>query len=43
MPTTLSEPVGYTKVDGGLKALQGASQDVFDGKVRGKLVVDIQE
>lgn len=43
LPTALAEPVGYTKVDGGLKALQGASQDVFDGKVRGKLVIDIQE
>ena len=39
----LVEPVKFTKVDGGLPALQQASQDVFDGKVRGKLVIDPQE
>ena len=35
--------VSYTKVDGGLVALQKACQYVFDGKVRGKLVIDPQE
>jgi NADPH:quinone reductase-like Zn-dependent oxidoreductase len=39
----LVEPVKFTKVGGGLAAMQQASQDVFDGKVRGKLVVDPQE
>ena len=39
----LVEPVKFTKVEGGLPALQQASQDVFDGKVRGKLVIDPQE
>lgn len=39
----LVEPVGFTKVQGGLLALQQASQDVFDGKIRGKLVVNPQE
>lgn len=39
----LMEPVHFTKVEGGLSALQQASRDVFDGKVRGKLVVDPQE
>jgi NADPH:quinone reductase-like Zn-dependent oxidoreductase len=47
LPSQLSpgvaSPVSYTKVEGGLSALQKASQDVFDGKVRGKLVVDPQE
>jgi NADPH:quinone reductase-like Zn-dependent oxidoreductase len=33
------EPVRFTEFDGGLAALQQASQDVFDSKVRGKLVV----
>ena len=35
--------VSYTKVDGGLAALQTAGQDVFDGKVRGKLIIGPQE
>lgn len=35
--------VKYTKVGGGLSALQQASQDVFDGKVRGKLIVNLQD
>lgn len=39
----LVEPVKFTKVAGGLQALQQASQDVFDGKVRGKLVLDLQD
>jgi NADPH:quinone reductase-like Zn-dependent oxidoreductase len=39
----LVEPVKFTKVDGGLAALQRANQDVFDAKVRGKLVVNPQE
>ncbi|KAH7071597.1 oxidoreductase domain-containing protein [Paraphoma chrysanthemicola] len=39
----LVEPVKFTKVDGGLAALQQANQDVFDGKVRGKLVINPQE
>jgi NADPH:quinone reductase-like Zn-dependent oxidoreductase len=33
------EPVEFTEIDGGLAALQQASQDVFEGKVRGKLVI----
>ncbi|KAF1844404.1 oxidoreductase domain-containing protein [Cucurbitaria berberidis CBS 394.84] len=37
------EPSKFTKVEGGLSALQQASQDVFDGKFRGKVVVDPQE
>ena len=39
----LVEPLKFTKAEGGLLALQQASQDVFDGKVRGKIVVDPQE
>ncbi|KAF2740835.1 oxidoreductase domain-containing protein [Polyplosphaeria fusca] len=39
----LVEPVQFTKISGGLAALQQASEDVFSGKVRGKLVVDPQE
>lgn len=39
----LVEAVKFTKVEGGLSALQQASQDVFDGKVRGKLVLNPQE
>lgn len=39
----LVEPVRFTKVQGGLSALQQASQDVFDSKVKGKLVIDPQE
>jgi hypothetical protein len=39
----LVEPVKFTKVQGGLAALQQANQDVFDGKVRGKLVINPQE
>jgi NADPH:quinone reductase-like Zn-dependent oxidoreductase len=39
----LIESVKFTKVDGGLSAMQQASQDVFDGKVRGKLVINPQE
>ena len=38
----LVEPVKFTKFEGGLSALQQASQDVFDGKVKGKLVIDPQ-
>jgi NADPH:quinone reductase-like Zn-dependent oxidoreductase len=34
------EPVKFTKLDGGLAALQQANQDVFDGKARGKLVIN---
>ncbi|KAF2828204.1 GroES-like protein [Ophiobolus disseminans] len=37
------EPVKFTKIDGGLAALQQANQDVFDGKVRGKLLINPQE
>lgn len=40
---SLVEPVRFTKVDGGLSALQQASQDVFDGKIKGKLVINPQE
>lgn len=39
----LVEPVPFTKIDGGLRALQQANQNVFDGKVRGKLILDPQE
>lgn len=39
----LVEPLTFTKMEGGLAALQKANQDVFDGKVRGKLVINPQE
>lgn len=39
----LVEPVKFTKREGGLAALQQASADVFEGKIRGKLVLDPQE
>jgi NADPH:quinone reductase-like Zn-dependent oxidoreductase len=39
----LLESVKFTEVDGGLAALQQANQDVFDGKVRGKLVIRPQQ
>jgi len=39
----LVEPVKFATVDGGLAALQQANQDVFEAKVRGKLVVNPQE
>jgi hypothetical protein len=32
----------FTNVEGGLSGLQQASQDVFDGKVKGKLVINPQ-
>jgi NADPH:quinone reductase-like Zn-dependent oxidoreductase len=37
------EPVKFTKIEGGLAALQQANQDVFDSKVRGKLIINPQE
>lgn len=37
------EPIRFTKVSGGLGALQKASKDVFEGKVRGKIIVNPQE
>lgn len=37
------EPVDYTKVSGGLEALQQASKEVFEGKVRGKVIINPQE
>ncbi|KAF2622462.1 oxidoreductase domain-containing protein [Macroventuria anomochaeta] len=47
LPSVLSSgsvsPVSYTHIEGGLSALQNASQDVFDGKVRGKVVISPQE
>jgi NADPH:quinone reductase-like Zn-dependent oxidoreductase len=47
LPSVLSSgslsSVGYTKVNGGLAALLKASQDVFDGRVRGKVIIDPQE
>lgn len=43
LANNLVEPVKFTKVEGGLASLQQANQDVFDGKVRGKLVIDPQE
>ena len=39
----LVEPAKFTKREGGLGALQQASADVFEGKVRGKIVVNPQE
>jgi len=39
----LVQPVSFTKRGGGLAALQEASKDVVDGKVRGKIVVNLQE
>lgn len=33
----------FTKVAGGLSARQKASQGVFDGGVRGKVIIDSQE
>lgn len=39
----LVEPVKYTKKDGGLAALQQASAEVFEGKIRGKVVINPQE
>ena len=39
----LVESVKYTKKDGGLTALQQASRDVFEGKIRGKVVINPQE
>jgi NADPH:quinone reductase-like Zn-dependent oxidoreductase len=38
----LVEAVQFTKVQGGLAALQQANQDVFEAKIRGKLVVNPQ-
>ena len=43
LANTSVEPVKFTKIEGGLAALQQANQDVFDGKVRGKLVINPQE
>jgi NADPH:quinone reductase-like Zn-dependent oxidoreductase len=47
LPKTLAdglmEPVDFIKVNGGLAALQQANQDVFESKVRGKLVISPQE
>ncbi|KAF2792497.1 oxidoreductase domain-containing protein [Melanomma pulvis-pyrius CBS 109.77] len=39
----LVESAKFTKREGGLAALQQASADVFEGKVRGKIVVNPQE
>jgi NADPH:quinone reductase-like Zn-dependent oxidoreductase len=39
----LIEPVKFAKVDGGLESLQQANQDVYDGKVKGKLVISPQD
>ncbi|ORY13420.1 oxidoreductase domain-containing protein [Clohesyomyces aquaticus] len=39
----LVEAVKFTKREGGLPALQQASADVFEGKIRGKLVLNPQE
>lgn len=43
LASNTGSPIKFTKVDGGLSALQMASQDVVDGKVRGKILVDPQE
>lgn len=39
----LVEPAQFTKVQGGLNALQQACEDVVGGKTRGKLIVNPQE
>jgi len=47
LPEILSDgsvkPAAFVKRGGGLAGLQEASKDVFEGKVRGKLVVNPQE
>ncbi|RMZ70799.1 alcohol dehydrogenase [Pyrenophora seminiperda CCB06] len=46
LPEVLSkglESVKFTKVEGGLSALQQASEDVFNGKVKGKVVINPQD
>jgi hypothetical protein len=43
LANNLVETVKFTPVDGGLAALQQANQEVFDGKVRGKLVINPQD
>jgi hypothetical protein len=40
---SLVEPVRFTKREGGLAVLQQASADVFEGKIRGKIIVNPQE
>jgi NADPH:quinone reductase-like Zn-dependent oxidoreductase len=42
LANNLVEPVKFTQVNGGLAALQQANQEVFDGKVKGKLVINPQ-
>ena len=39
----LVEPAKFTKREGGLAVLQQASADVFEGKIRGKIIVNPQE
>ncbi|KAE8867256.1 hypothetical protein PTNB73_05350 [Pyrenophora teres f. teres] len=39
----LVDTVKFTKIEGGLPALQQASEDIFNGKFKGKLVVNPQE
>jgi NADPH:quinone reductase-like Zn-dependent oxidoreductase len=43
LQNNLVDPVKFTKRDRGLAALQQASADVFEGKVRGKIVINPQE
>ncbi|KAF3039358.1 hypothetical protein E8E12_005991 [Didymella heteroderae] len=43
LASSAASPVAFTKVDGGLLALQKASQEVFDAKVRGKVIIDPQK
>ncbi|KAH7406748.1 oxidoreductase domain-containing protein [Phaeosphaeria sp. MPI-PUGE-AT-0046c] len=43
LANNLVETAKFTQVEGGLASLQQANQDVFDGKVRGKLVINPQE
>lgn len=43
LTSSTKSPIKFTKIDGGLSALQKASQEVFDGKVRGKIIIDPQE
>lgn len=44
LPTALEAvPVQYTKLGGGLSVLQEASLEVFEGKARGKMIINPQE
>lgn len=43
LSSSTTSPMGFVKVDGGLPALQKASEEVFDGKMRGKVIINPQE